>query len=182
MRFAFREKTMNQGDAEAQRALVKGIFEDSGDLRVAIARLGQAGIAQEQMEVISAEPGSGEMFLPVRKKTRIGAFALTGGLLGAAGGFLLSTLTALAYPLPTGGMPILSWWPIGIVTYEAMMLGAILATLLGLLVELRLPNLRSLPYHNAVADGGFLLIVCCPDPAQSARTEQIVVQAGGTKV
>ncbi|HEX2520973.1 MAG TPA: hypothetical protein VHP35_02545 [Terriglobia bacterium] len=43
------------------------------------------------------------------------------------------------------------WRTIGIAILEATILDAILATLLGLLVELKLPNLKPLPYDKAVA-------------------------------
>ena len=61
-------------------------------------------------------------------------------------GSSLATVTALNYPLIKGGMPIVSPWTVGLITYETTMLGAVLATLVGLLVELRLPNFKSLPY------------------------------------
>ena len=55
-------------------------------------------------------------------------------------------MTALNYPLIKGGMPIVAPWTVGLITYETTMLGAVLATLVGLLVELGLPNFKNLPY------------------------------------
>jgi hypothetical protein len=161
---------------------ISAIFEDPADVVQAITELQRAGIAHHQVEVISAEPHPGNQFLPSPRKSRIRAFALTGAFSGGLGGFLLSTLTALAYPLPTGGMPILSWWTIGIVIYEATMLGAIVATLLGLLVELKLPNFKPLPYDEAVADGGLLLVVSRCDGAQQAKVRQTFVAAVAKRI
>ena len=55
--------------------------------------------------------------------------------LGLAGGLSLATITALNYPLIKGGMPIVAPWTVGLIAYETTMLGAVLATLVGLLVE-----------------------------------------------
>jgi hypothetical protein len=78
-------------------------------------------------------------------------------------------------------MPIVSPWPVGLVTYETTMLGAILATLIGLLVELRLPNFRNLPYDESVVDGGVLLAVKFSDQSR-ASVQDVVSSAGATKV
>ena len=76
-----------------------------------------------------------------------------------------------------GGMPIVAPWTVGLVTYETTMLGAALATVAGLLIELRLPNFRNLPYDETIVDGGVLLAVKCPD--QTRTSVQHVVSAAG---
>jgi hypothetical protein len=78
-------------------------------------------------------------------------------------------------------MPIVSPWTVGLITYETTMLGAVLATLVGLLVELRLPNFKDLPYDPSVVDGGIVLAVACGDGSRSS-IESAVSAAGATKV
>ena len=78
-------------------------------------------------------------------------------------------------------MPIVAPWTVGLITYETTMLGAVLATLAGLLVELRLPNFNKLPYDESVVDGGVLLAVKCADQTRSA-IEHAVNASGATKV
>jgi molybdopterin-containing oxidoreductase family membrane subunit len=73
------------------------------------------------------------------RKSRIPWFALAGGLIGGAVGLSLAALTSLALRLPTGGMPIIAWPTIGIVTFELTALGAIVATLSRFLWEGSLP-------------------------------------------
>ena len=51
----------------------------------------------------------------------------------------LTRMTELAWPLQTGNMPIVAWWPNLIVIFEMTMLGAILATVLTLFVTAKLP-------------------------------------------
>jgi hypothetical protein len=78
-------------------------------------------------------------------------------------------------------MPIVSPWTVGLITYETTMLGAVLATLAGLLVELRLPNLTRLPYDPSVVDGGVVLAVTCGESARRS-IENAINAAGATKV
>ncbi len=156
-------------------------FSQPNEARVAIRRLLQAGIQPDSMEVMTSQPIHGEPFIPDMKPTRLRTWALIGAGLGLLGGFLLSTITALNYPLIKGGMPIVSPWTVGLITYETTMLGAVLATLVGLLVELRLPNFKNLPYDPSVVDGGVVLAVSCPAGSRSS-VESAVGAAGASKV
>ena len=156
-------------------------FAQPNEARVAIRRLLQAGIQPDAMEVMTSQPIHGEPFIPGMKPTRLRTWAIIGAGLGLAGGFLLSTITALNYPLVKGGMPIVSPATVGLITYETTMLGAVLATLVGLLVELRLPNFKNLPYDPSVVDGGVVLAVSCPAESRLS-VESAVGAAGASKV
>jgi hypothetical protein len=78
------------------------------------------------------------------RETRVPAAVFVGGLLGAAGGYLLQFgLNAVDYPLNVGGRPLNSvpaWIPI---MYELTILLASLAAVLGMLALNGLP----MPYH-----------------------------------
>jgi len=156
-------------------------FSKPLDARLAIRRLLQEGIQPESMEVMTSQPIHGEPFLPEKKPTKLRTWALCGAALGLLGGFALSTVTALNYPLIKGGMPIVSPWTVGLITYETTMLGAVLATLVGLLVETGLPNFKNLPYDPSVVDGGVVLAVACGDNSR-ASVESAVSAAGATRV
>jgi hypothetical protein len=156
-------------------------FNQPVEARAAIRRLIQSGVDPESMEVMTSQPIHGERFLPEKKGTKLRTWALCGAAIGMVGGFSLATITALNYPIVKGGMPIVSPWPVGLVTYETTMLGAILATLIGLLVELRLPNFRNLPYDESVVDGGVLLAVKFSEQSR-ASVQDVVSSAGATKV
>ena len=110
-------------------------FSQPTEARQAIRRLIQAGIQPDSMEVMTSQPIHGEPFIPNMKPTKLRTWALCGAALGLLGGFSLATITALNYPLVKGGMPIVAPWTVGLITYETTMLGAVLATLVGLLVE-----------------------------------------------
>ena len=151
------------------------------EARAAIHRLQQSGIDPQSMDVMTSQPIHGEPFLPEKKPTRLRTWALSGAAIGMVGGASLATFTALAYPLVKGGMPIVAPWTVAIITYETTMLGAVLATLAGLLVELRLPSFGNRPYDPSVVDGGVVVAVPCSD--QNRKTiEDAVSAAGATKV
>ena len=151
------------------------------EARGAIAGCIQEGIDPDAMEVMTSQPIHGEPFLPEKKPTKLRTWAISGAAIGLIGGSSLATFTALNYPLIKGGMPIVSPWTVGLITYETMMLGAVLATLVGLLVELRLPNFKNLPYDPSVVDGGIVLAVSCAEGSRGS-VENAVSSAGATKV
>src|SRR3954451_3013800 len=128
------------------------------EARSAIRRLLQSGIDPGSMEVMTSQPIHGEPFLP-DKPSKLRTWALCGAAAGMVGGCALASIIALNYPLVKGGMPIVAPWTVGLITYETTMLGAVLATLAGLLIELGLPNFRNLPYDSSVVDGGVVVAV-----------------------
>jgi hypothetical protein len=152
-------------------------FSQPVQARAAIRRLLQSGIDPQSMEVMTSQPIHGEPFLPEKRPTKLRTWALCGAALGLIGGFSLATFTALAYPLVKGGMPIVAPWTVGLITYETTMLGAVLATLAGLLVELRLPCYSGRPYDPSVVDGGVVVAVPCSD--QNRKTIEDAVGAAG---
>jgi hypothetical protein len=152
-------------------------FAQPIDARAAIRRLIQSGIDPGLMEVMTSQPIHGEPFLPDPKPSKLRTWAICGAALGLVGGASLATITALNYPLVKGGMPIVAPWTVGLITYETTMLGAVLATLAGLLIELRLPNFKDLPYDESVVDGG--VVVAVRSTEQSRPSIQDVVSAAG---
>ena len=156
-------------------------FAEHTQARAAVRRLIQDGIAPNAMEAMSSQPIHGEAIVPEGAPTKLRTWALGGAALGFISGFSLATITALNYPLIKGGMPIVSPWTVGLITYETTMLGAVLGALVGLVVELRLPNFKNLPYDPNVVDGGVVLAVSCPEGSR-ASVETAVNAAGASRV
>ncbi len=121
--------------AAADGHLVEAAFEQAADLRAVLEAALESGVAASQVEVRSPAPlEEGELPLP-KPKSRVLLFALAGAVLGGLAAFGLAAGTALAYPLPTGGMSIVAGPPVGVVTYEGTALGLILMTVLRVLWE-----------------------------------------------
>ena len=66
------------------------------------------------------------------------------------------------------GMPIVAWWPNIVITFELTMLGAILTTVVSMLVAARLPTMKKALYDPAVSDGKSSLV--CPSHQTARRT------------
>jgi hypothetical protein len=152
-------------------------FSQPVEARAAIRRLIQSGIDPASMDVMTSQPIHGEPFLPETRPSKLRTWALCGAGIGMAGGCALATITALNYPLVKGGMPIVAPWTVGLIAYETTMLGAVLATLAGLVVELGLPNFKNLPYDETVVDGG--VVVAVKSTGQNKPSIQDVVTAAG---
>ncbi len=130
---------------------------------------GSWGIAERQIVVVTAEPFDGYDFSDEHSQTHIFLLASMGGIVGAILGLLLTRFTQLSYPLPTGGMPIVTWWTNGIIIYEMTMLGAIVWTLVTLLVTSRLPHFGPSLSDPAIWHGKILVGIT--DPPEEARPE-----------
>ncbi len=157
--------------------LVEAVFERVEDARAVVEAVLESGVAASQVEVRSPSPlEEGDLPLP-QPKSRVLPFALAGAVLGGLTAFGLAAGTALAYPLPTGGMSIVAGPPVGVVTYEGTALGLILATVVRVLWEGGLLPGRSLrrgrggpsEFDRHVAEGRLLLRVHELSEEQSAR-------------
>ena len=71
--------------------------------------------------------------------------SLAGAVLGGVAFFMMVKLTSEAYPLPTGGQPIVALPPAGVITFEGVAIGAVLTTVATVLLECGLPAFRRKP-------------------------------------
>lgn len=150
------------------------LYGDPARAGRAVQSLRDAGVDPRKIVVISSAPMDVYEWARPDRPTRMGWLAALGGVLGAASGCGLTALTQLNYPIVTGGMPVLTGWTNGIIIYELTMLGAILATLVTLLVSTRLPNWRPQLYDPEVSRGKILVgLTDCPDDARPKLTERL---------
>ena len=117
-------------------------------------------------------------FSHIGGKSYMWYIACAGGLIGFALSTGLAYLTETDWPLPTGGMPIVSWWPNLIVMFELTMLGAILATVITLFITAKLPSRESKLYDPQVSDGKILVGVEHPDAGALPQIERALLAAG----
>jgi hypothetical protein len=138
-------------------------------------------IRPESVTVISSEPIEEEIAASGQSHTWMPWIAVAGGVLGGTGGYSLAAFTQRTYPLPTGGMPIVAQWPTGIVMYELTMLGAILATIITLLITTKLPRYKHRIYDPAVSFGKVLVALVDAREVQD-RIRQKLHELGAEQV
>jgi hypothetical protein len=161
---------------------VYGLYSDADGAQRAVDTLRSEGIPGRDIVVISSEPFEEYEFGRRDHRTPMPWLAALGGLLGGGSGYLLSSLAQRAYPIPTGGMPLVAHWTDGIVTYELTMLGAILMTLLTLLITAHLPDWSPGLYDAAVSDGCILIGVVNPPEKSRVEIERRLREAGTTRI
>ncbi|MGE0159471.1 MAG: quinol:electron acceptor oxidoreductase subunit ActD [Gemmatimonadales bacterium] len=157
-------------------------FRSSSEARVALNRLGQDGIAARDIEVRSSVPLELDV-IPAGSalRSKIPWTSLAGAVLGGTAFFLMVKLTSEAYPLPTGGQPIVALPPAGVITFEGVAIGAVLTTVATVLVECGLPAWRKKPgpLDHHIALDHVLVSVRCDESASTAWTAQAIETARG---
>ena len=143
---------------------------------------GALGIGERQIVVVTAEPFDGYDFSEEHSHTRMYLLASLGGVAGALVGLWFTRFTQLAYPLPTGGMPVVTSWTNGIIIYELTMLGAIAATLITLLVTADLPYFGEKLSDPAIWHGKILVGVTNPPDRARVELERQFREAGAAEV
>ena len=96
-------------------------------------------------------------------------------------GLVLTSGTQLAFPLVTGGKPILSIPPMTIIVYEGTMLGAILFTVIGIIIESRLPRIFMGAYDTRITEG-YIGVSVTADEDRIEPAEGVLRQAGAEDV
>ena len=153
------------------------LYADGEAAQQAVNRLRATGLADDEMTVISAQPMEDYEFGNMHKATWMWWIACGGGLLGMASAFGLAWLTEMSWPMNVGGLPVLAWWPNLIIIFELTMLGAILATVITLIVSAGLGRGGRL-YDPAVSDGKILVGVENPS-GDIDRLEKALAAPGG---
>jgi hypothetical protein len=138
---------------------IYGLYSNPDAAQHAVDELRRAGISDRAITVIASQPYEEYEFSHRYKQTWIFWIAAGGGVLGLGAGLALAYFTETAWPLVTGGMPIVAWWPNIIIMFELTMLGAILATVASLFITTGLPTVESRVYDSEVSQGKILVAV-----------------------
>lgn len=148
---------------------VYALYPDGGRAQRAVEALRTAGVSDADITVISAEPMEHYEFGAMDRSTTMWTIASLGGLLGLLFGTWLTRFTELDWPINTGNMPIVAWWPNLIVIFELTMLGAILSAVATVAISGGLIRRRPALYDPAVSDGKILVGVDSPRDAAAVE-------------
>src|SRR4029453_1928709 len=117
---------------------VYGLYEDGSAAQQAVNRLRAAGVTDRAFTVMSSQPMEDFEFGHMGGKSWMWWIACGGGLLGMATAFGLAWITEVWWPIDVGGLPAVVWWPNLFILFEVTILGAILATVITLVISARL--------------------------------------------
>jgi hypothetical protein len=155
---------------------ISAVFDTAADALEAVVKLQREGVSSSAITLMSSEPLHSELDRAGDSRpTRIGGFAITGGVLGAIGSCLLTVVTSSRVEIVTGGMPIVTPWAFGIIVFEMTALGAILASLGRMIYEAQLARRGALAgYDPRVSDGKVVLAVDCTDSGVGEAVRRVL--------
>jgi hypothetical protein len=157
---------------------VYGLYADPAGAQRAVNGLHAAGLDDASITIISGEPFEHHAFAHRDQRTSMWYIASFGGLFGMLATIWLTRMTELAWPLQTGNMPIVAWWPNLIVIFEMTMLGAILSAVATLIVTAGLGRKGPVLYDAAVTNGKILVGVLNPPASVLPALEQALLAGG----
>ncbi len=158
-----------------------GLYREPEEAARALDELRAAGFGGRDLKVLSSLPYPEGAFGEEPDRHRLYVFPLVGAAVGLVVGLLLTAGTQLAYPLVTGGKPILSIPPMINVTYEIVMAFAFIFTTAGILFESRLPDFRAAPYDPRISEG-YLGVVVSGANGRLEAAERALREAGAIDV
>ena len=114
------------------------------------------------------------------ERHRLYVWPLLGGLIGLIVSLVIGGITPMAVPMTIAEKPILAMPPLSVICYTGALLGAILFTVVGVVMAIR-PNLRNPMSDDRISQGLIGLLVNAGADQRSQVTE-ILNDAGAVDV
>jgi hypothetical protein len=167
----------------AEELVHLALFKEDKIDRVAdaLSRLKGLGITDDDISVISGVPYSDKILGRPMSWTRVPQIAIAGAGVGFVVGALLVWGTAALYPLHVGGQPIYPIPTAIVVLFELTMLGLLIATFLGVFLEMMSPSFGPKGYHPKVSDGNIAILFTCP-PEMDRKMHSALAELGAELV
>ena len=163
------------------RKSVIGLFKGVDEAADALDAVRAGGFERDEYEILTGTPYPEGAFGEDEPHHSLFRYPLIGAACGFIIGLVLTSGTQLAYPLVTGGKPILSVPPMAIIMYEGTMLGAIIFTVIGIIIESRLPRVFMGAYDTRVTEG-YIGLTVTTDEERVGRAEEILRESGAEDV
>ena len=163
-----------------QKSII-GVYTDENTAADALDALNSAGYETNEYEILTGTPYPDGTFGEHEPKHTLYRWPLIGAACGFIVGLMLTVGTQLAYPLVTGGKPVLGIPPMAIIMYEGTMLGAILFTIIGILFESRLPRLFMGAYDTRITEG-YIGITVTTSPERIEKAEEVLQNSGAQDI
>ncbi|HZR47858.1 MAG TPA: quinol:electron acceptor oxidoreductase subunit ActD [Candidatus Manganitrophaceae bacterium] len=162
---------------------VSGLFQPTTPVEPILDQLRRMDLSEPEAEISSTYPILAQPVDVGWRRFKLYHVTLIAGAFGILFGILLSAGTFALYPLRTGGKPIVSMPIVGIVSFETMMLFAIVSTFITSAVKI-IRSHRGRKGYDARIDEGFIKIavrVARGDP-RSGRVQTLFQESGAVEV
>jgi Protein of unknown function (DUF3341) len=158
---------------------VFGLLPPEAPIEPLLAELRSAGLTDNRLTVTSALPLPNSVFQDRVSRPPLHLTTIAAGLLGISVGLFFAGGTAAIYPIPTGGKPIVALPVLAIISYETMMLFAIVSTFVGLLLRLRRLHKYSIPHDPRIHVGYTGLVLRADEREPSPAILVHLLERGG---
>ncbi len=152
---------------------VIALFKDVDSAADALDAVRAGGFERDEYEILTGTPYPEGTFGEEKPHHGLFRYPLVGAVCGFIIGLILTAGTQLAYPLVTGGKPILAVPPMAIIMYEGTMLGAIIFTVIGVIIESRLPRVFMGAYDTRVTEG-YIGLTVTTSQEKISKAEEIL--------
>jgi hypothetical protein len=160
---------------------ILALFTDIEPTVLAIDKLHDMGVTDDQMDVISGIPFSHEMLGRPKTSTFIPRLAMGGAMLGLiAALFFIFGIPGL-FPLHVGGQSLFPFPMFYIIAFEMIMLGLMGTAFIGLFLAGRFPSYEPKVYVPEISDGKIAVVFPCPVEMQS-RYNDAMLSLGAEQV
>ena len=156
---------------------IMGLFNNEDQVLSTLAALKES--AFQFQRVHSPVPSHKIMDALNLKKSKVGWFTLTGGILGLISGFALAVYCSLEWKLIVSGKPIISLIPFFIVGFEFTILFAVFGNVIGLLTQARLPSAKYMQYYDPRCSGEHFGVLAACQITQQDDLKDFFKQNGG---
>ena len=160
---------------------VIGLFTDESVAADALDALKTEGYSTNEYEVLTGTPYPEGTFGEAEPVHKLFRWPLIGASCGFIIGLVLTAGTQLAYPVVTGGKPILGIPPMAIIIYEGTMLGAIIFTVIGVIFESRLPRIFMGAYDTRITEG-YIGVTVTAGEDRIAKAEEVLTRVGAEDI
>ncbi|MQF93610.1 MAG: DUF3341 domain-containing protein [SAR202 cluster bacterium] len=158
-----------------------GLYLDPNDAANAMDGLAEGGFEQGTFDVLTGTPYPEGAFGEHVPQHRLFRFPAFGAIIGFSLSLFLTTATQLAYPLITGGKPILSIFAMLIIMYEMTMLAAVIFSVIGIIFESRLPNIAPGVYDGRITEGYIGVVISVQD-SEFSKAKKILEKSGSEEI
>ena len=159
---------------------ILGLFEDAAAAADAGDALKSAGIPESDYNFLTDVPYPEGALGEGMERHKLYIWPLLGGLIGLILSLVVAEFTPMAVPMTIAEKPILALPPLSVICYTGALLGAILFSVIGVVLALR-PKLRVGLSDDRISQG-FIGLLVNAGSEQAPRVTEILNESGAVDV